>query len=334
MRKTFMLFAALVCGLIANAKTVYFNPDIWKVDEPEYFVHSWTGTDTNVKDFKMNFVSDGIYSVDVPDGNENIIFVRMPKGSQALDWKTKWNQTSDLKIPSDKNQYNITGWKENDGTWSVYSGSGNQGGGNQGGGNQGGGNDGGNQGGNQGGGTASTMDYYLKGYRGKTSKDIETPTAEELFEGGKLTYTFEGDDKGLGYFFIMACEPGQVIGQGYMLKEYTDASHATLYYQPTTGASQKLGVKAGTVTFYLYDNGDGTLELSTEPLSGKTLVGGGSGDSGSGSGETQPGGEDKKPDNQAVENTPVVQKAHKVFVDGQLRIIRGDMMFDATGRKL
>ena len=37
---------------------------------------------------------------------------------------------------------------------------------------------------------------------------------------------------------------------------------------------------------------------------------------------------------QAIENTPVTEKARKVFIDGQLRIIRGDKMFDATGRQL
>ena len=37
---------------------------------------------------------------------------------------------------------------------------------------------------------------------------------------------------------------------------------------------------------------------------------------------------------QAIENTEVSDKARKVFIDGQLRIVRGDKMFDATGRQL
>lgn len=37
---------------------------------------------------------------------------------------------------------------------------------------------------------------------------------------------------------------------------------------------------------------------------------------------------------QGVEETKVSEKAHKVMVDGQLRIVRGDKMFDATGREL
>jgi len=38
--------------------------------------------------------------------------------------------------------------------------------------------------------------------------------------------------------------------------------------------------------------------------------------------------------NQAIENTIVSEKAHKVIIDGQLRIVRGDKVFDATGRQL
>ena len=39
-------------------------------------------------------------------------------------------------------------------------------------------------------------------------------------------------------------------------------------------------------------------------------------------------------DLQAIENTTVSEKAHKVIIDGELRIIRGDKVFDATGRQL
>jgi len=37
---------------------------------------------------------------------------------------------------------------------------------------------------------------------------------------------------------------------------------------------------------------------------------------------------------QAIENTEVSGKAHKVIIDGQLRIVRGEKIFDATGRQL
>ena len=118
-----------------------------------------------------------------------------------------------------------------------------------------------------------------------------------------------------GYFFVMVCDPGSVIGVGYMAKVYSEDTHTTLYSQQTEqGANQRLGVPGPTATFYLYDNGDGTLELSTVPLAGKTLVGG--------------------CEEQAIENTIVTEKAHKQIIDGQLRIIRGDKMYDATGKAL
>lgn len=37
---------------------------------------------------------------------------------------------------------------------------------------------------------------------------------------------------------------------------------------------------------------------------------------------------------QGIENTEVTEKAHKVIIEGQLRIVRGDKIFDVTGRKL
>lgn len=37
---------------------------------------------------------------------------------------------------------------------------------------------------------------------------------------------------------------------------------------------------------------------------------------------------------QAIENTEVSEKAHKVIIDGRLRIVRGEKVFDATGRQL
>lgn len=38
--------------------------------------------------------------------------------------------------------------------------------------------------------------------------------------------------------------------------------------------------------------------------------------------------------NQAIEQTPASEKAYKAIIDGQLRIFRGDKVFDATGRQL
>lgn len=308
MKKIFTLFAAMLCGIALNAKTLYLNPGVWAEADAVIFVHSWTGTDGNVQDIKMNTVSGSILSVDIPDGNEKVIFVRMPNGSTALDWNTKWDQTSDLEIPSDKNMYVVTGW--HDGYWDNYSGS-----------TQGGNTPGGDNQGEQGSTADGEYDYYLMGnLTGAKGGDITVPTAEELFEKGVLTYTFPGDPNNgnRGYFFVMRCEAGQVIGDGYMLLAYSDASHGTLYSQKVNaGANQKLGVAGPTVTFYLYDNGDGTLELSIEQLAGKTLV-----------------GSKNSNQNQAMENVSVQTQSEKFMQDGRLLIRRGEKVYDATGRQV
>lgn len=110
-------------------------------------------------------------------------------------------------------------------------------------------------------------DYYLKGYC--NGADIEQPTYDELFENGILEYTFTGDAYNMGYFFILVCDKGQKVGVGYMTTEFVSGvTHATL----TKDGQQKFGVPEGSVTFYLYDNEDGTFELSTEELPGKKLV--------------------------------------------------------------
>jgi len=45
--------------------------------------------------------SDGIYEVEVPDGYPSVIFCRMNPGTTENNWDNKWNQTSDLTLPTD-----------------------------------------------------------------------------------------------------------------------------------------------------------------------------------------------------------------------------------------
>ena len=301
MKKIFTFWAAVLCGLTLNAKTLYLNPGSgdsnWAKDGAVLFVHSWDAQDDDAQ-----FTGSGdVLSAEIPDGNNHVKIVRMPAGSASLNWDSKWNETGDLAIPEGKNLYTITGWGTNDGEWSVY---GNGGGENPGG-------QGGETPGGQGGTQSGAKDYYLRGYF--NGVDTQVPTAEELFENGVLAdFTFTGDGNGLGYFYVMECDEGQVVGVDYMLTEYIAGTHGTL----VKGGSQKLGVQAGTVTFYLYDNGDGSLELSTEVIAGKTLVG---------------GGEDP---NQAVDQVESQKQVRKMIFDGQLRIVRGEKVFDATGRQL
>ena len=150
--------------------------------------------------------------------------------------------------------------------------------------------------------TGGNPRYYYKGYI--DGEEVE-PTDATLFTNGMAALTVYSD----AYLFVIYQVDGQP-GVQYMTTDYVDGpTHATLV---TTGF-EKMHVTAGTYTLYLYDNQDGTLELSTEPMAGKTLVSTGT---------------------EGIEQTKLDGGAHKVIVDGQLRIVRGNKVFDLTGRQL
>ena len=116
-----------------------------------------------------------------------------------------------------------------------------------------------------------------------------------------------------GYIFVVYQVQG-VPGVQYMTDGWqgTDITHATMSNCGTCDNGNKLYIPAGTHTLYLYDNGDGTVELSRVQLPGKPLIDGG----------------------QGIENTKVMPRGGKVIIDGELRIVHGDKVYDATGRQL
>lgn len=109
----------------------------------------------------------------------------------------------------------------------------------------------------------------------------------------------------------------QVDGQEgvqYMTSEWIDGpDHATLSVNGN-GGYNKWNCPMGTTTLYLYDNGDGTLEISSKPMAGKTLVSGG----------------------QGIEEVSQKSEAEsrKFIKDGKLYIRVGEKEYDATGRQL
>lgn len=316
MKKIFTVWMALtLMASSAFATTIYCKmaQDWWKSDGAAVGAYAWKGDgdsaekNANWPGVRMTPTGEAdVWSVDIDlTKYEKIIFTRVNGSGDVEDWGAK---TKDLVLPTDgKNLFTITTstevWGDPgcDGEWSVLGDEPGPGPQPQ---------------------PVGDHDYYLKGYRGPTKGDIETPTMEEYFECGVLAnYEFEGDAMlNKGHFFILVCEPGQTIGVCYMAMSDVDGKHCTLYNQnETPGANGKLMIDPSSATFYLYDNGDGTLELSIEELEGKTLVGN--------CGGSQPGEE-------AVENTVVKTPASKAIIDGRLVIIRGEQMFDATGRAL
>ncbi len=289
-----------------DAKTVFLQPGPWTVDGAVLFAHSWVKGSADGVSQKMTPVGENLLKVDIDETHNCILFVRMPNGSENLNWDAKWNQTDDLEIPSDKNCYSITDWGKAE--WTSYTG-GNTPGGDNGGGTNGGG--------TNGGGTTPDPDaegyYYLKGY----INDADVNGIEEwnVFEGGMLAYDFSAEHN---YVFVIYQVDG-AEGVQYMTNTPNDkecpASPATL---KAWDQGNKMYVPGGKGTLYLYDNGDATLTLSTSPIEGKTLVGGGKSEG----------------DDQAVENVLMNEKTVKMIENGQIVIIRGGVRYNAVGATL
>lgn len=169
----------------------------------------------------------------------------------------------------------------------------------------GGDNPGGGGGDNPGGGETGQAYWYWKGE--VDGVNIENEMDGGIFDCGLSSIEVEQQ----AYIFVIYQVKG-VAGVQYMTDGWQgkDKQHVTML----KNGNDKLYIPAGNYTLYLYDNGNGTVELSYVELSNKSLM--------SCSGE------------EAIETTTVQEKARKVFVDGQLRIVRGDKMFDATGRQL
>lgn len=117
MKKIFTFLFALLCVVSANARLIYLVPNDWRSDNASLFVHSWGGGSDIAG--KMTQVSDNLYSYEIGN-NTSCLFVRQSSDlGNSINWDQKWNQTSDLSIPSGMNCYTITGWGPNDGTWSA-----------------------------------------------------------------------------------------------------------------------------------------------------------------------------------------------------------------------
>ena len=165
-----------------------------------------------------------------------------------------------------------------------------------------GGGQGGGQGGQQGGGSSDDAYWYWKGY--VDGVDLNNEIEGGLFDGGMSEITV--NDK--GYIFVVYQVHG-VPGQQYMAAQYSEATHCTML----TSGGEKLFIPAGTHTLYLYDNGDGTVELSREPLAGKSLVGGGK---------------------SAVENTTIQSRVSKTIINGQVVIIKDGIRYNLLGAQV
>lgn len=106
-------------------KMLYLKPNAnWKQSNARFAAYFWNDSG-NTWVSMTDSDNDGIYELYIPEGYDygcNIIFCRMNPSTTANNWNNKWNQTSDLKAPTDgKNLYTVKDgtWDKGGGTWSV-----------------------------------------------------------------------------------------------------------------------------------------------------------------------------------------------------------------------
>ena len=106
-------------------KVLYLKPNAnWAKDNARFAAYFFGGTPGEVW-VSMTAVGDGTYQVNLPTGYDygcNVIFCRMNPNTTANNWNNKWNQTLDLKAPTDgKNLYTVKDgtWDKGGGEWSV-----------------------------------------------------------------------------------------------------------------------------------------------------------------------------------------------------------------------
>ena len=109
-----------------TATYIYFKPDSkWASAGARFAAYFYNETTNTNKWVSMTEGSDGIYYCKKQSGYPNVIFVRMNPETTDNNWDNKWNQTADLTIPTNGNNYFILNncpdnksWDGIDGTWS------------------------------------------------------------------------------------------------------------------------------------------------------------------------------------------------------------------------
>lgn len=78
--------------------TVSLNPGDWNVDNAWFAAYCFGNGE---QWYKMTYdEGSGAYKADISTEYTSIIFCRMDKDKETLEWGSKWNQTGDLSIPT------------------------------------------------------------------------------------------------------------------------------------------------------------------------------------------------------------------------------------------
>lgn len=107
---------------VADDVILYFSAPHWEVDGARFAIYYWNDSTQNWADLHLAEGESAIYTTTIPGGYSNVIFCRMnPAGDNS--WNNKWNQTTDLTIPTNGNNLftvNNNAWDSATGTWSLY----------------------------------------------------------------------------------------------------------------------------------------------------------------------------------------------------------------------
>ena len=107
--------AAFAAG--TEGSTVYLVPSTnWKNDNARFAVYYWNDGGSAWVSMTAVEAEEGMYEAEIPAGYTNIIFCRMNPAASENNWDNKWNQTSDLTVPTDgTNRYTVA-----EGAWDTY----------------------------------------------------------------------------------------------------------------------------------------------------------------------------------------------------------------------
>lgn len=123
MKKFTLLLATLFISMATFATTLYLKPNAnWKKDNARFAAYFFGNGETWLSMTLTEGETD-IYQVEVPAGYQSVIFCRMNPSSTDNNWNNKWNQTSDLNIPTNSNTlYTVSEgtWDKGGGNWSKY----------------------------------------------------------------------------------------------------------------------------------------------------------------------------------------------------------------------
>ena len=106
-RITAILILLLMGVSNAWAKFVYLTPDYWwKDDNARFAVYAWKSSDTNQNQwYSMVEVESDLYIACIDDKYDKFAYCRMNPDNSNNDWNNKWNQTVDLSVPTDENNW-------------------------------------------------------------------------------------------------------------------------------------------------------------------------------------------------------------------------------------